>query len=94
MASSLVLALLIFGLLSPQDQWGVEPVRDQYVREAGKANFLDAEGKMCPATMATIFLGANEPDITGSCMGNMMVGAVFLCILKPCLRLCLVDVCR
>ncbi len=30
-----------------------------------------AEGKKSPAEMANIFLGMNEPDIQGSCMGNM-----------------------
>jgi len=50
----------------------VEPVDDKYVRTAGQPNFLDSEGKVCPAEMGTIFLGANEPDMTGSCMGNMM----------------------
>jgi len=30
-----------------------------------------AEGKRSPAEMANIFLGMNEPDIQGSCMGNM-----------------------
>lgn len=54
------------------ENWGVGAVNDQYVRQAGVANFLDSEGNVCPATMADIFLGANEPDIIGSCMGNMM----------------------
>lgn len=54
------------------EQWGVAPVIDMYVRQAGVANFLDSNGHVCPATMGTIFLGANEPDITGSCMGDMM----------------------
>ena len=31
----------------------------------------DSQGKPCPAEMATLFLGMNEPDIQGSCMGNM-----------------------
>jgi len=54
------------------EQWGVNEVNASYVREAGKADFLDSEGQVCPATMGNIFLGANEPDIVGSCMGNMM----------------------
>lgn len=54
------------------EQWGTDVVNPQYVREAGKPNFLDNEGQVCPATMGTIFLGANEPDIIGSCMGSMM----------------------
>lgn len=54
------------------DQWGVDPVDPKYVRQGGKSNFLDSEGKVCPANMSVLFLGANEPDIIGSCMGNMM----------------------
>ena len=54
------------------EQWGFGEVNDTYVRQAGQANFPDNEGQNCPATMADVFLGANEPDITGSCMGNMM----------------------
>lgn len=42
------------------------------MRTAGQANFLDGNGEVSPATMGNIFLGANEPDITGSCLGNMM----------------------
>lgn len=53
------------------EQWGAGVVNDQYVRVANKANFLDSNGKACPATMADVFLGMNEPDISGSCMGNM-----------------------
>lgn len=54
------------------EQWGMGAVDDQSVREAGKADFLDSLGNVCPATMSTLFLGANEPDIIGSCMGSMM----------------------
>lgn len=54
------------------EQWGSGEVEAKYVRAAGEANFLDSEGKVCPATMADIFLGMNEPDIYGSCMGDMM----------------------
>jgi len=54
------------------EQWGAQAVNGTYVREAGKANFLDSNGRVCPAEMGTIFLGANEPDMIGSCMGNMM----------------------
>jgi hypothetical protein len=54
------------------EQWGVDQVNPEWVREANVANFLDSGGNICPATMADIFLGANEPDIIGSCMGDMM----------------------
>lgn len=51
--------------------WGAGAVEEQYLRTAGEANFLDSNGQKCPAEMATILLGSNEPDIKGSCMGNM-----------------------
>jgi len=53
------------------EQWGSGPVSAQYLRPAGQANFLDSNGKPTPATMAPLLLGMNEPDITGSCMGNL-----------------------
>jgi hypothetical protein len=51
--------------------WGVGVANQDELREAGAVNFKDASGVDCPATMADVFLGANEPDIYGSCMGNM-----------------------
>jgi hypothetical protein len=51
--------------------WGAGSVEEQYLRTAGEANFLDSNGQTSPAEMATILLGSNEPDIKGSCMGNM-----------------------
>jgi hypothetical protein len=54
------------------DQWGFGVVDPTTVRPANTANFIDSEGNICPATMGEIFLGANEPDIIGSCMGSMM----------------------
>lgn len=54
------------------EQWGTNTVEGKYVREANTVGFLDSEGEWCPAQMADIFLGANEPDIHGSCMGSMM----------------------
>jgi len=54
------------------EQWGTEAVNDEWVREANSMGFLDSSGSWCPAQMADIFLGANEPDIQGSCMGTMM----------------------
>jgi len=53
------------------EQWGAQVVEDKYLRPAGQPNFLDSSGNPCPAEMATILLGSNEPDIAGSCMGNM-----------------------
>lgn len=53
------------------EQWGATPVEEKYLRTAGDSNFLDGNGKVCPATMSTLFLGMNEPDIIGSCMGDM-----------------------
>jgi len=53
------------------EQWGAGAPEERYVRPAGKSNFLDSDGQVCPAEMANLFLGMNEPDIAGSCMGNM-----------------------
>jgi len=54
------------------EQWGMDVPESQNVRTAGVSPFSDGNGNRCPATMANIFLGGNEPDIYGSCMGNMM----------------------
>jgi len=53
------------------EQWGSGVVSDQFLRPAGQSNFLDSNGRPCPATMAPILMGMNEPDMTGSCMGNL-----------------------
>lgn len=53
------------------EQWGAGVVEAKYVRPAGAVDFLDSVGRPCPAEMASLFLGSNEPDIAGSCMGNM-----------------------
>eukprot|EP00435_Cladocopium_sp_Y103_P057740 s491_g20.t1 len=57
-------------LFTPE-QWGAGEVMEKYLRPAGQVNFLDSNGQPCPAQMANILLGTNEPDIYGSCMGNM-----------------------
>lgn len=57
-------------LFTPE-QWGAGEVTEKYLRPAGEVNFLDSNGQPCPAQMANILLGTNEPDIYGSCMGNM-----------------------
>eukprot|EP00435_Cladocopium_sp_Y103_P058293 s72_g20.t1 len=59
--------------------WGSGVVERKWVRRAGETNFLDGNGKRSPAQMANIFLGMNEPDIQGSCMGNMFGTCV-----RPC----------
>jgi len=59
--------------------WGANAVNDEWVRRAGEVGFLDSNGKRSPAEMANIFLGMNEPDIQGSCMGNMFGTCV-----RPC----------
>mmetsp|Transcript_72816 Transcript_72816/g.152047 ORF Transcript_72816/g.152047 Transcript_72816/m.152047 type:complete len:443 (+) Transcript_72816:131-1459(+) len=61
------------------EQWGATTVNASYVREANEAGFLDGNGVKSPATMADIFLGSNEPDIYGSCMGDMFGKCT-----KPC----------
>merc|ERR1719254_10702 len=62
--------------------WGVNAAVEHgpgAPREAGKANFADMMGGTSPAEMATILLGSNEPDIAGSCMGNMFGTCVKSC---------------
>jgi len=54
------------------ENWGVGAADSQKIVEAGAINFLLSDNTTCPGTMADIFLGANEPDIYGSCMGGMM----------------------
>lgn len=49
------------------DNWGVVAPNVSWVRQAGVSNYLDGNGVRSKSTMATIFLGANEPDIQGSC---------------------------
>eukprot|EP00930_Biecheleria_cincta_P011961 TRINITY_DN11518_c0_g1_i1.p1 TRINITY_DN11518_c0_g1~~TRINITY_DN11518_c0_g1_i1.p1 ORF type:complete len:664 (+),score=101.98 TRINITY_DN11518_c0_g1_i1:83-2074(+) len=61
------------------EMWGAGVAEDKYIRPAGQSNFLDSNGQQCAATMANILLGTNEPDIGGSCMGNM-----FGTCLAPC----------
>jgi len=53
------------------EEWGIGPVSEKYLRQAGESNFNDSNGRKTPATMATLLLGMNEPDIRGSCMGNL-----------------------
>jgi len=59
--------------------WGSGVVNEEWVRQADTTNFLDSHGKQSPATMANLMMGMNEPDIQGSCMGNMFGRCV-----KPC----------
>lgn len=51
--------------------WGMQPAVPTYVRPANQSHFLDGNGHISPALMSDLFLGANEPDIYGSCMGDM-----------------------
>jgi len=61
------------------EEWGIGPVNENNLRQAGESNFLDSNQRRTPATMATLLLGMNEPDIRGSCMGNLFGKCV-----KPC----------
>lgn len=61
------------------EMWGAGVVKKQWVRTAGESNFVDGNGHISPAQMANLFLGMNEPDIQGSCMGNMFGTCV-----RPC----------
>lgn len=54
------------------ENWGVGVPNDTYVRPAGTVGWIDSSGVKSPALMSNVFLGANEPDIIGSCMGDMM----------------------
>mmetsp|Transcript_5511 Transcript_5511/g.13604 ORF Transcript_5511/g.13604 Transcript_5511/m.13604 type:complete len:552 (+) Transcript_5511:93-1748(+) len=58
-------------ILFMPDSWGAGAVAADMLVEAGQANFPDLMGGTSPATMANILLGMNEPDIIGSCLGNM-----------------------
>jgi hypothetical protein len=59
--------------------WGVGAAEDKYVRTANQADYLDSQGITSPSQMADIFLGSNEPDIRGSCMGDMMGSCTAAC---------------
>jgi len=59
--------------------WGPNVVMGQHLRPAGETNYLDGNGIVSPSTMATLLLGMNEPDIQGSCMGNLFGKCT-----KPC----------
>lgn len=55
------------------ENWGVTPggiARE--LQPAGAVGFVDGDGRQSPAEMANMLLGANEPDMSGSCMGDMM----------------------
>lgn len=54
------------------ENWGVGAADERYMRTANQVDYTDSNGVGTPSHMADIFLGANEPDIYGSCMGNMM----------------------
>jgi len=54
------------------ENWGQGVIDVNAVRPAGISNFtLTREGNIrSKATMSHLFMGSNEPDITGSCMGG------------------------
>jgi hypothetical protein len=58
------------------EQWGHGEVDVLQVVKAGESNFrLNRDHKFrSPATMADLFMGSNEPDIVGSCMGGSRFG--------------------
>lgn len=54
------------------EMWGQGAADPIALREAGETNFKiwrDAD-VTSPATMGTLLMGSNEPDIVGSCMGS------------------------
>lgn len=63
----------------PQN-WGVTPIANEsFLRPALATNWTDSQGIRCPAMMSDVLLGANEPDIIGSCMGDMMGACIGPC---------------
>lgn len=54
------------------ENWGQGVIDVNALRPAGESNFtIDRNGgARSPATMSYLFMGSNEPDITGSCMGD------------------------
>eukprot|EP01060_Flectonema_neradi_P040605 TRINITY_DN933_c0_g1_i1.p1 TRINITY_DN933_c0_g1~~TRINITY_DN933_c0_g1_i1.p1 ORF type:complete len:433 (+),score=107.38 TRINITY_DN933_c0_g1_i1:44-1300(+) len=54
------------------EQWGMAAVNPGLVIPSGSSNYPIGEGVTSPSTMSSLFLGSNEPDITGSCLGNLM----------------------
>eukprot|EP00122_Pirum_gemmata_P019103 Pgem_evm2s17893 len=62
------------------ENWGVDVVNNAELREANASPFSAADGSSSPGIMGNILLGANEPDITGSCMGTMMGSCTASCI--------------
>jgi len=54
------------------EMWGQGVVDVNALRPAGESNFtIDRDGgARSPATMSHLFMGSNEPDIVGSCMGS------------------------
>lgn len=55
------------------DNWGMTAGKiAEDLKPAGSVGFIDGDGQHSPAEMSTLLLGANEPDLFGSCMGDMM----------------------
>lgn len=54
------------------EMWGQGVADVLALPEAGQSNFLldRRGGARSPATVSDVFMGSNEPDITGSCMGG------------------------
>jgi len=61
------------------EQWGMGAVSAADLQPGGQKGIKDADVGDSKATMATILLGGNEPDITGSCMGNMFGSCTAAC---------------
>merc|ERR1719343_1100945 len=52
------------------EMWGAGVVDYNGLRPAGESNFVVEGNTRSPATMSHLFMGSNEPDIYGSCMGT------------------------
>lgn len=63
------------------EMWGVE-IEDQNapkLKQAGQQPIVYSDGASSPAMMGAILLGTNEPDMYGSCNGNMLGKCVMPC---------------
>ena len=54
------------------EEWGIAAANNAKLIPAGRQPFANDDDSSSKAEMADIFLGMNEPDMTGSCMGAMM----------------------
>lgn len=61
------------------EMWGVEIDDRDALKQASQQPILYSDGASSPAMMGELLLGTNEPDMYGSCSGNMMGKCVMPC---------------